>query len=128
MLKDHLSQLSEEMKLGSLPPVDEFQFQPVKIGAFDIKVKDIEPGCYLISDVGPLPDAAVGKREEFLMLAMKANFLGQGTGGAALGLKEDESCLTLSLTLPYEMTYKVFKDNLEEFINYLDYWKKEIIK
>ncbi len=62
------------------------------------------------------------------MLLMKANFLGQGTGGGALGLKEDESSLTLSLSLPYEMNYKVFKDSLEEFANFIDYWKKELAR
>ena len=56
---------------------------------------------------------------------MKANFLGQGTGGATIGLKEDESFLTLSLSLPYEMNYRAFKDAVEEFVNYLEYWKSE---
>ncbi len=125
MLKAHLPQLCEDLKLESPPPQDEFKFQHLKFGAFNIAIKDLEPGYYLLSDVGPLPS---DNREEFLMLAMKANFLGQGTGGSTLGLKEDESCLTLSLSLPYEMSYKAFKDSLEEFINYLDYWKKETLK
>lgn len=125
MLRDHLSQLSEELKLGQLPPMDEKQFQRMKIGGFDIAMRDLEPGCYCVADVAPLPE---NKREEFLMHVMKANFLGQGTGGLTIGLKEDESCLTLSLSLPYEMNYKTFKDSLEEFINYLDYWKQETAK
>jgi hypothetical protein len=120
MLKAYLSQLCEELKLGKLPPVDEKQFQHVKVGAFTIAMKEQEPGYYWKADIAPLPEK---KREEFLMQLMKANFLGQGTGGATIGLKDDESCLTLSLHLPYEMNYKTFKDSLEEFINYLDYWK-----
>ena len=59
---------------------------------------------------------------------MKANFLGQGTGDATIGLDENENFLTLSLVLPYDMNYKMFKDALEDFVNYLDYWKEELIR
>lgn len=40
-------------------------------------------------------------------------------------MKEDESFLTLSLSLPYEMNYMAFKDAMQEFVNYLEYWKTE---
>jgi hypothetical protein len=124
MLKNHLQQLCQELGLGA-PSFDEQKFHHLKIGALDIAFKDLEPGFYFLSNVGPLPTK---KKEDFLMLVMKANFLGQGTGGGALGLKEDESCLTLSLSLPYEMNYKAFKDSLEEFANFTDYWKKETVR
>lgn len=123
MSVSHVKQLSEELNLGSLPPLDEQKFQHLRIGSFNIAIKELEPGYYLCSEIGPLPK---NKEEEFLMLAMKANFLGQGTGGSTIGLKENESSLTLSLHLPEEMPYRGFKDYLEEFINYLDYWTKTI--
>ena len=57
---------------------------------------------------------------------MKANFLGQGTGGAVIGMDPEENLLTLSLLLPYDMNYKMFREALEDFANFLDYWKTEL--
>jgi hypothetical protein len=124
MLKNLLPQLCQELALAA-PSLDEHKVHHLKIGPFEIALKDLEPGYYFYSNIGPLPTK---KKEDFLMMVMKANFLGQGTGGGALGLKEDESSLTLSLSLPYEMNYKAFKDNLEEFANFVDYWKKETVR
>ena len=124
MLKTLLQQLCQELGITE-PILNENQFYQLKIGAFDIEMKDLDPGFYFSSNIGPLPKK---KTEEFLMLLMKANFLGQGTGGATLGLKEDESFLTLSLSLPYEMNYKAFKDSLEEFANFVEFWKKESVR
>jgi hypothetical protein len=125
ILKTLLEQLCQELGLGTIPPMDENKFHNLKISSLDISMKDLDPGFYFASNIGPLPKK---KKEDFLMLLMKANFLGQGTGGATLGLKEDESFLTLSLSLPYDMNYKVFKDSLEEFGNFVDYWKKETVR
>lgn len=125
MLKNLLQQLYQDLGLGTVPPPDEQKVHLLKINSLDISMTDLDPGFYFSSLIGPLPQK---KKEDFLMLLMKANFLGQGTGGAALGLKDDESSLTLSLSLPYEMNYNTFKDSLEEFVNFIDYWKKELIK
>lgn len=125
MLKNLLQQLYQDLGLGAVPPPEEQKIHQLKISSFDISMTDLDPGFYFSSNIGPLPKK---KKEDFLMLLMKANFLGQGTGGGALGLKEDESSLTLSLSLPYEMNYKVFKDSLEEFANFIDYWKKELAR
>ena len=124
ILKNLLDQLCQELRLENVP-VDEHLIHHLKINSYQISMKDLDPGCYLFSNLGSLPEK---KKEDFLMLLMKANFLGQGTGGAAFGLKEDESFLTLSLSLPYEMNYKAFKDSLEDFVNFIDYWKKEIVR
>ena len=125
MLKNLLEQLCQDLGMETVPPVDEQKFHQMKIGTFNIAMKDLDPGVYFSSNIGPLPKK---KTEDFLMLLMKANFLGQGTGGATLGLKEDESFLTLSLSLPYEMNYKAFKDSLEEFANFVEFWKKESVR
>ncbi len=125
MLKDLLQQLCQDLGLGTVPTLDEHKVHHLKIGSFDIAMRDLDPGFYFSSNIGPLPKK---KTEDFLMLLMKANFLGQGTGGATLGLKEDESYLTLSLSLPYEMNYKAFKDSLEEFANFIEFWKKESVR
>jgi hypothetical protein len=125
ILKTLLEQLCEELGLGAVPPADELKFHHFKISSYEISMKDLDPGFYFSANIGPLPKK---KKEDFLMLLMKANFLGQGTGGATLGLKEDESFLTLSLSLPYEMNYNAFKDSLEDFANFVEYWKKETVR
>ena len=65
-------------------------------------------------------------RELLFTYLMKANFLGKSTAGAAIGLDAQEKFLTLSLTIPYDITYKAFKDTIEDFTNYLIYWREEI--
>ena len=125
MLEKLLEQLFKELDLGTLPSLDEEKRYHFKLSHFDIALKELDVGYYFFSEIGPLPQ---NKKEDFLMRVMKANFLGQGTGGAAIGLKEDESCLTLSLSLPYEMNYKAFKESLEDFVNYIGYWKQEIVQ
>ena len=124
MLQKLIERLFKELELG-IPVLDEQKSFHFKISGFDIALKEIEPEFYISSPIGALPEK---KKEEFLMHVMKANFLGQGTGGATIGLTESESFLKLSLSLPYEINYITFKEHLEDFVNYLDYWKKEIIK
>lgn len=68
------------------------------------------------------------KKEEVFIRLMEANLLGLGTGGSVISLDKQEKFLTLSLDLPYEMNYPAFKENLEDFTNYLFYWREEIEK
>ena len=88
-----------------------------------ITFRELDPGCTFFSTIGMCP---LNKREEIFIYLMKANLLGQGTGGSIIGLDRDEKFLTLCLVLPYDMKYKVFKDALEDFTNYLDFWKNEL--
>lgn len=122
MIEKHLSKLSEELTLGTLPPIEKDGSVNIVIASFPVKVKIMDLGAHLSALIAPLPTK---EKEEFLLKVMQANFLGQGTGGAVLGLQEDESFLTLSLSLPYEMDYTTFKEMVETFINFLDYWKTE---
>jgi hypothetical protein len=32
------------------------------------------------------------------------------------------------LSLPYEMNYKAFKESLEDFANFVEFWKKETVR
>lgn len=125
MIERHLSQLYGELKLGNVPPFEGDGTVQLRLASLSFQVIKLDSGTYLSATIGPMPTK---DKEEFLLKLMKANFLGQGTGGGVLGLKEDESFLTLSLSLPYEMDYKTFKENVEEFINYLEYWKNETIR
>lgn len=123
MLDAFIKTFYQEEGISSLPPLDKQGMYHIVVGDFEVKAKDLSPGVYFSSSLAPYLKE---KEEDFLSWIMAANFMGQGTGEATIGLVEDESFLTLSQDMPYEMNYITFKDALEKFINYLDYWKKEI--
>lgn len=125
MLDRYLELLAKDLNLSPIPPADEQKRRHVKLGALSIALQHLDPGFYFHSQIAPVPKQ---KREELFILMMRANFLGQGTGGATIGLLEDESFLTLSLALPYDMNYKAFKEVLEDFANFVEYWQKEVAK
>ena len=86
--------LAEELELGEVPLKEgkdtwQFPLNPL----LTIKMQELDPGMSFWARIGPCPAA---KREELFILLMKANFLGQGTGGATIALDENENFLTLS--------------------------------
>lgn len=88
-------------------------------------VKDLQPGIYFRSTIAPLPTTNM---EDLYLYLSKGNFLGQGTGGSVISLDTNEKFLTLVLNIPYEVNYRIFRDKLEDFVNYLEFWKSEIEK
>lgn len=121
MLESYITQLLKEFSL-EVPHFEKEGPIQVQIFSYPIEMIKLDPGAHFSAKIAPLPTK---EKDEFMLKLMQANFLGQGTGGGTLGLKEDESFLTLSLSLPYEMNYRAFKDAVEEFVNYLEYWKAE---
>ncbi len=67
-------------------------------------------------------------REDFLILVMRANFLGQGTGGSIIGVDKEEKFLTLSSPISYEIEFKPFRELIEDFLNFVEYWREELDK
>lgn len=125
MLEQLVLQLSEELEM-ELPKKEEGNIFPFPLNPeTTVKIQQLDPGISFWARIGPCPTV---KREELFILLMKGNFLGQGTGGATIALDENENFLTLSSTLPYDMNYKTFKDALEDFANYLDYWREELVR
>ncbi len=86
---------------------------------------DLEPGVAFSAKICECPKK---KREDLLIWLMRANLLGQGTGGCRIGLDKDEKVLTLSLGIPYEIDYRRFRERFEDFVNYVTYWREEIEK
>lgn len=122
MLNRYVDQLAMELEIDT--PVKEKEEVKLTINPkLTIILKELDPGFFFFAPIAPLPSL---KKEELFTLAMEANFLGQGTGGAVLGIDEEEKFMTLTLSLPQEMDYSLFKDALSNFANYVDYWKKEI--
>lgn len=126
MLEQLLNTLSEQLEMEAPPKKAEDGLYHLELNPqMEIAFKQLDPGIALWAKIGPCP---LVKREELFILLMKANFLGQGTGGAVIALDENENFLTLSLVLPYDMNYKMFKESLEDFTNYLDYWREELLR
>ncbi len=123
MLEENLKQLAEELELPPFPPKDKQSCILLSLADdLVISIKVMREGIALFAEVAPAP---LQKKEEAFQYFMKANLLGQGTGDHALGLDLEEKSLTLSCVIPYDMDYKEFKEKIEDFANYLDYWLRE---
>ena len=122
MLEEHLEKLSKDV-LGSLSKEKKKNIFTFSFLENILHFEKIENGFYINSTISQIPEE---KLEEFFIYVMKANFLGIGTGGNIIGLNKDEKYLTLSYNFFYEINYKEFKEFVEDFINYLVYWRKEI--
>jgi hypothetical protein len=124
MLEQHLQQLTSDLELDPIEPKDQTSLYHLNLTPeMKISMKELEPGLYLFSQIGPCPTQ---KKEDSFIYLMKANFLGQGTGGKVIGMDPEEKFLTLSHVIPYDMNYKSFKELIEDFANYLDYWRGEL--
>jgi hypothetical protein len=118
MLEECLKKLVEDLTLeDSFSKEDKLYVVKLQTELV-ITFRELDPGCTFFAKIGICP---LNKREELFIY-----LLGQGTGGSVIGLDRDEKFLTLFLVLPYDMKYKVFKDALEDFTNYLDFWKEEL--
>jgi len=121
---EHLQELCQDLHLDSnLKKSDEGFFLLPLNPSLQIGVKFSDPGAIFTSPIAPCPEL---KQEELLTLLMKANLFGQGTLGSAIGLDPEQNLLTLSLNLPYDMNYRAFRENLEDFANIVDYWREEV--
>ncbi len=97
----------------------------LKIGdQFDVWIKELGPGIVLKSVICPLSNE--GDKESLFSYLMRANYIGQGTGGCIIAIDPDEKFLTLSLIMTYDVNYRIFRDKIENFVNYLDFWISEI--
>lgn len=126
MLQEFLKDLCQDLEIKAEPKLDEKKTTTLEvIPGVEISLQELDPGVYISAKLG---ECLKQKREDFFIALMEANLLGRGTGGAAISLDNDEKFLTLSLALPYEMNYRSFKEFLEDYVNYLIYWRDEIEK
>jgi hypothetical protein len=122
MLKEHLEKLTKSLKVSLKEEKKKF-FSFTLTEKIHLDFEDLKPGYYLYSNICETPEE---KLEDLFIYLLKANFLGNATGGNAIGITNDEKNLTLSFHHPYEINYDLFKENVEDFVNYLVYWKMEV--
>lgn len=124
-LKQLLEQLCGELSIDC-PAIDREKQATLAINPeYSLQIWDLDPGFALQSKIEEVPTK---KRDDFYIYLMRANFLGQGTGGARIGMDANEKFLTLSLGFSYEMNYQTFKESIEDFVNYVAYWREETAK
>lgn len=87
--------------------------------------KELKPGVAIWTKVGEMPQM---RKEEFFSHVMHGNLLGQGTGGATLGMTQDEKFLTLSWIIDYEINQADFKDKIEDIANFTHFWRGELAR
>ncbi len=91
----------------------------------EVEVIQLERSFILKGVIAPCPQENV---EPFLFKIMEENLFGIGTRGAVIGLKDEGNLLTLSHELDYNITYKEFKEKLEDFISVINFWRGEALK
>ncbi len=124
MLKEYLKKLCGEFSLSGLKEGSRGSFE-LSFDSIQLTFQELDAGFFLSSPIEVCP---AKKLEDLFSYVMNANFIGQGTGGSTISLDDEEKFLTLSISLPYDMDYKAFQEILEDFINYLEYWREEIKK
>jgi hypothetical protein len=124
MLREFLDRLCKELSIQT-PKINERKVYPFKMGVETVSLKDLDPGIALHTQICEVPKK---RKEDLFIYLMRANLLGQGTGGTRIGMDSEEKFLTLSLGLPYELNYQLFRETIEDFVNYAIYWREEVAK
>lgn len=120
MLENHLTALYGELGIVESPELGEDQSFLIALNAKrPLKVKELKPGLLFSAQICSCPEE---KREEIFIELMNANFLGQGTGRSRLGIDDAAKQIVLTLFIPDDVSYRDFKEDMEEFANYVDYW------
>lgn len=123
IVEDFLQKLSSDLHIEGAVKDEQTNLFTIRIGMHTMIVEELTPGFSLWSSIAHLPD---GDKEDLYLHLMQANFLGQGTGGGSIGIDQEEKSLTLSLCIPYEVKYEAFKEHVEDFLNYVEYWREQI--
>jgi hypothetical protein len=126
MLEKLIDQLNSELAMDGLISSSEDKHYHLPFDPdIEIEAMELEKGYLFKGVIGSCPQQ---NTEAFLLKTMEANLFGMGTRGAVIGLNEDGKVLTLSLEVNYNSSYKDFKENLEDFISVLDFWRNEALK
>ncbi len=126
MLQEFIEKMCADLEISPVPQISNEKTLTFALNPeIEVNLREFENGVAMHAKIAPCPEK---RREELFMWLMRANFLGQGTAGARIGIEPQEKFLTLSLGLPYEVDYRLFREHLEEFVNYLVYWRDQIGK
>lgn len=89
-----------------------------------IRYSDLHPGVNFMSILGLLPES---NREVVACSLMHLNLFGNGTGGGVFGYDEEIKSLTFTRGIPYRLQFGEFKNALEDFANYVEFWRAQLL-
>jgi len=124
MLNHLLTQLASELQISLSLEEKLSRYTLALSNDLSLDFKELDPGFYCSSRIAALPQDS--SLEDLYILCMRANFLGQGTKGSVISIDESVKHFVFSHTVVEEMNYRLFKETIEDFVNYLNYWKKRI--
>ncbi len=125
-IQEYTKQILEQLGMNEGGYPDDHKIYHIDFGNnLIVRYNDLDPGVYFNSDLVVLESK---NREAFLMSLMHLNLFGRGAQGAVFGYDEGIKQLTLSLAVPYRLKFKEFKNILEDFVNYIEFWKTELTK
>jgi hypothetical protein len=125
MLEHLITEFTEKLDLPlNLEKTNDGYYSVLLNPETELFFRDLNPGFTCRSPIGLLPKE--GPIEDLYILLMKANFLGQGTKGAAIAIDENVKNILFTFSISEQLNYRLFKEHVEDFVNYLNYWKKRI--
>lgn len=124
MLEELIYNLLKEIELIAKPTkIDPNTYQVELSSDLSIIIKRIDPGYYFQTAICEVPEL---EAEMLFISLMEANLFGHGTGGGVLGISLDGHTFLFSKKILQDITYQVFREKIEEFVNYVEFWRMEI--
>lgn len=124
MLEELIHNLLKDIELDIKPSkLDSLTYRIDLAPDLSVTIKATDPGYYMQIGIDRVPER---ETETLFLTLMEANLLGQGTGGGVLGISPDENRIVLSRKILHDLTYREFKEKMEEFVNYVEFWRMEI--
>ncbi len=126
MLNEFLKQFAKEYWEGEDRFTKEAGSYNLTFGKdLSITIKEMpNKGLAFLGEVAPLP---LGRVEEYLLKIMEANLFGKETGENVLALSSDGKQVILTRSFYESITYPLFRETIEDFLNYLESWKIDTI-
>jgi hypothetical protein len=127
MLEQYLQQICQELSIEEQPKPNS---DGVYVVPFDdllkIRFKENQDNTIFFQSLcASLPKE---KTEDFFVMVMKAHLFGKETGKSFFGIDGKEENLLISQLLPPRPGYDDFRNDLEDFLNQVDFWREEAMK
>lgn len=123
MLHDFMAKLQKDLDLKEPLGGPDDSTYALALEDTIIAIMDKSPGFALSCNLGPLPSQEI---EDFFTNMLRGNLFGQTIRYAALGLDETGNNVLLQYHFPQKTTYKDLHNAVEDFINVIDFWKRQI--
>lgn len=125
MLKDLIDKLLIDLEMDRNEVAEEEGRVTIDLDEnLSVTFNELSPiGIGMFSKLGSCPEM---QQEELFTTLMTSNLFGDQTGGAIIGLDSQGKTVTMRLDIPRQVTYAEFYGDVENFLNYVDFWQQEL--